>query len=53
MRGKKAAKAMNKKAESPEGKKRAAAMKQCDWCGEWYSEDNDAAKRRHDEGRCS
>lgn len=53
MRGKKLAKALNKKAKTEKGKKRTAAMKRCDWCGEWYSEDNAKAKEHHEGGHCS
>lgn len=53
MRGKKLAKALNAKAASEEGQKRAKATVQCDWCGEWYSKDNAKAKEHHEGGHCS
>jgi hypothetical protein len=51
-RGRRAARQMNERAASPEGKARAAAMAQCDTCEEWYSTRNTVATELHESGRC-
>jgi hypothetical protein len=58
MRGKRAARQMNARAASAEGKARAAHMVRCPNCStatvdKWYSTRNTVATELHESGRCS